>query len=179
MILWKPIGQKWISFPVLVRQFLRPSATGCRKSVSSSTSVVRAFRTYARELPKILWLPPIPSPQRLLVAFLFRSACLALWADALKPLPPHRLNLALRFSAERAKARIERIPRRFQDFHWHRLSRFNSVAAGVPLRLSIEKRPEFHHCLCHRLPGYRSAHRLAWDVIYQSGQRAFHPWSPP
>ncbi len=84
--------------------------------MSSSTSVVRAFRSYARELPKILWLPPIPSPQRLLVAFLFRSARLALWADALKPLPPHRLNLALRFSAERAKARIERIPRRFQDF---------------------------------------------------------------
>jgi len=69
------------------------------------------------------------------VAFLFRSARLALWADALKPLPPHRLNRALRFSAERAKARIERIPRRFQDFHWHRLRRFNSVAAGVPLRL--------------------------------------------
>ena len=46
-------------------------------------------------------------------------------------------------------------------FHWHRLSRFNSVAAGVPLRFSIEKRPEFHHCLCHRLRDYRSAHRLA------------------
>jgi len=23
---------------------------------------------------------------------------------------------------------------------------------GVPLRLRIEKRPEFHHRLCHRLP---------------------------
>src|SRR5258708_3702601 len=61
--------------------------------------------------------------------------------------PAGRLNFAARLSAERAKAHIERIPRWLQDFHCHRLGPFDSVAAGVPLRLSIEKSPKFHHCL--------------------------------
>jgi hypothetical protein len=96
----------------------------------------------------------IPSSQRSLIALAPRSCRSALWANALEFIPADCLDYAPRFSAERTKPSILQIPRRLQDFYRDRLRWFDSVAAGIPLRFGIQKRPKFRQCLFPLLPTF-------------------------
>ena len=90
---------------------------------------------------------PIPRPERILLVLSLWSARSALRADALELFPCRSTEFCRAPFGRTGKGAHRANTALASGFHWHRLGPFDSVAAGVPLRLSIEKSPKFHHCL--------------------------------
>ncbi len=73
---------------------------------------------------------PMRCPARIVVGLPCGSA-LRIWGYVLKAISTDCPHLAARFPAERAEPSVEQKPCCFQDFHWHRVGRFEFHCPAV------------------------------------------------
>jgi hypothetical protein len=93
----------------------------------------------------LVLFPPIPRPERFLVAFALRSARATLRAGTLERSGTELTNLAPRFPAERTNPSVPHLLKGLGDFVWYGFDRPNPIALKWPLSLGIKKCPEPCH----------------------------------